>query len=334
MARCDGACRPAAAQAAGRVQLELVGDAQGAALVFQQWLQVLGAAGVNNVRIRSDQGTDKVGIETRGTPENPTYVVTGKVQSADELLLPSGRFRRGDVARLARWLDDLGKYGPSGPKQEETVLGLDAAQFQQLHEDLARPVDFSTQGMLRSEVVRKIAGRLSLPVEIEPQAAAALGQDKIAEDLTGLSCGCALAYVLRPVGLCLVPRRGSGGPSSTVTESRPGLKIWPVGWELKGNQREILPAMMEFHNVNIDGVPVTTALEAFGKLLKTPVLIDHNALARHGIDPAKAKVSHPSARTMYGKALQRILFQAGLKSEVRLDEADKPFLWVSTIKPM
>ena len=286
------------------------------------------------MRFRSGEATDKVGIETQGTPESPTYVVTGIVKSGDELLLPSGRFRRGDVGRLAQWLDDLAKYGPSGPKQEETVLGLDAAQFQQLHEDLAQPVDFSTQGMLRGEAVRKIAGRLSLPVEIEPQAAAALGQDKLAEELTGLSCGTALAYVLRPVGLCLVPRRGSDGPSCTVTVSRPGLKIWPVGWDLKGNPRDVLPAMLEFHNVNIEGVPVTTALEAFGKLLKTPVLIDHNALARHGIDPAKTMVSHPGARTMYGKALQRILFPAGLKSEIRLDEADKPFLWVSTIRPM
>jgi hypothetical protein len=65
-----------------------------------------------------------------------------------------------------------------------------------------------------------------------------------------------------------------------------------------------------------------------------PVLVDHNALARHGVDPSKVTVSHPPSRTTYSQVLPKILFQARLKSEVRVDEAGKPFLWVSTIKPI
>jgi hypothetical protein len=33
-------------------------------------------------------------------------------------------------------------------------------------------------------------------------------------------------------------------------------------------------------------------------------------------------------------ALRKLLFQAGLKFEVRLDEAGKPFLWITTVKPV
>jgi hypothetical protein len=64
------------------------------------------------------------------------------------------------------------------------------------------------------------------------------------------------------------------------------------------------------------------------------VLFDHNALARHGIEPDKATVAHPQQRTTYSVALRKMLGKVGLKFEVRVDEAGKPFLWVSTIKPV
>jgi len=40
-------------------------------------------------------------------------------------------------------------------------------------------------------------------------------------------------------------------------------------------------------------------------------------------------VSYPSRKTFYEKLLDRLLVQADLKKEVRVDEAKKPFLWVS-----
>jgi len=81
-------------------------------------------------------------------------------------------------------------------------------------------------------------------------------------------------------------------------------------------------------------VPVTTVLEAIAKRLKLPVLLDHSALARHGIEPDKKKVNSPQSRTTSNQLLRKVLSQAGLKSEVRLDEAGKPFLWVTTVKPL
>ena len=45
-------------------------------------------------------------------------------------------------------------------------------------------------------------------------------------------------------------------------------------------------------------------------------------------------VSFPQSRTTYSIALRKMLFKAGLKFEVRVDEAGKPFLWVTTLKPV
>jgi hypothetical protein len=90
--------------------------------------------------------------------------------------------------------------------------------------------------------------------------------------------------------------------------------------------------MFEFHHVEIDGVPLATAMDAIADKLKTPILLDRAALAKLQIDPAKVNVKLPAQRTTYGLALDRVLGQARLKEELRVDDAGKPFLWITTMK--
>jgi hypothetical protein len=75
-------------------------------------------------------------------------------------------------------------------------------------------------------------------------------------------------------------------------------------------------------------------MSVIGQRLKAPLLMDHNAMARHGIDPEKVVVSFPASRTTYSLILQKVLFKAGLKEELRVDEAGNPFLWVTSVKPL
>lgn len=320
------------AQATGTVRLELVGDAQGSAMLFQEWGQALGQAGIKNVTLRAAQEAGKVGIEALGTAENPIYVVTGRVVSRDELLLPPGRFRRGDVGRLAQWLKDLAESGPVAVKEEKAAFGLSVAQFRKVRADLTMSVGTITQGVPRQQVVEKIAARLKLPLRLEPQTLKALGDDKVAEELSGISCGTALACVLRAAGYCLVPRAAGGEISYAVVQGRPDLEVWPVGWTPEKPPNRVLPALFEPHNVNVQDVSAARALAAIGERLKTPVLIDHNALARVGIDPAKVTVNHPNSRTVYNSALQKLLVQARMHFELRCDEAGAAFLWVTPIE--
>ena len=35
----------------------------------------------------------------------------------------------------------------------------------------------------------------------------------------------------------------------------------------------------------------------------------------------------------YSQVLRKILSQAKLRYELRVDDADKPFLWITTVKP-
>ena len=61
------------------------------------------------------------------------------------------------------------------------------------------------------------------------------------------------------------------------------------------------------------------------------MLWDHNALAKHAVD-VQTKVSFAPKKTFYKKIIDDLLYQAMLRSELRVDDADKPFLWITTIK--
>jgi len=313
------------------VQLELVGDMQGSAMIFQEWAQLLGKAGIRNVRLRAADNVE-AGIETQGTIDSPVYIVTGVVRSRDELQLPGRRFRRGEVDQLSAWLDDLARRGPNPRAEKKAPCGLTTAQFDQARKDLANPVGFTTQGITCRQMVERLADRQKLSLKLDA-AAQALAEDKLNEDLSDISCGTALGYALRSAGFGLLPRATDNQLEYAVVKLRADVEAWPIGWPSTDSPQQTLPALFEFLNVNIQNVSAATALEAIAKRIKAPVLFDYAALAKHNITPAKRMVSLPKNRTTYGLALRKLLFQAGMKFEVRRDDAGTPFLWITSVKP-
>jgi hypothetical protein len=322
--------------AAGRVELELV-TGPGVPITAQQdWLRRLSEAGVANLRIRGMRSGDRAGISVRGTERSPSYIVTGVVTSGGDVLLPGARFRSTEAAGIARWLDDLARYGPPEGRSRESAFGLRPRQFEQVHKDLSQQVGLSTEGLKRREAIERIAKRLATPVRVEPRLLQSIPDDDVVgEELSGLSCGTALAYAVRPLGGCLVPRdAGAAGLECAVVQAKPDIEAWPIGWEPEKRPGEILHGLFEFFNANVQGVTIVRVLDAVRDRLKVPILMDHNALARHGVEPQKSYVNLPASRTSYSLLLRRALYQAGLKYELRVDEAGKPFLWVTTLKPI
>jgi len=326
----------AAQPAVGQVRLELVGDPLTAAAAFQEWGQALGQAGIKNVRIRGAAAGDKVGIEVLGSPEQPIYVVTGIIQSRDELILPGGRYRRSQIKQMANWLEELARLGPPERRPAKVAFGLTKQQFAEILEHARQPVGFSTKGMPRLEAIQRVSRALRVPVETPKELAADAGDDVVAEELSELSCGTALACLLRPAGYCLVPRSLNGRAGFAIVQSQPSMEIWPIGWEPPPDKslKQLAPGLLEVINVHLEKVPASDVISAVSQRVKVPVLLDYNALARHGIEPAKAIVNLPPGKITYAAALRRALFQAGLKYELRLDEADKPLLWITTLKPI
>lgn len=320
------------ARSAAVVRLELVGDPQGVGQTFHQWGEALDRAGIRNVRLRAAELGERPTIEKTLAGERPMYRVVGLIVSHDEVIVPGRRFKRSQAAELKAWLDDLAARGPAEEREPVGAFGLTGSQFAALHDDAAQQVGFATAKLNCKEVVERIAQRLKHPLALDSVAARALAEEQLAEELQTFSAGTALAYVLRTPGYCLQPQVSAGRPQWSVVPARPGLEVWPVGWPVK-TPNQALPGIFEFLNVNLQNAPAADVLTAIAGRVNVPVLVDHNAVARHGLDIRKP-VTVPPGRTTYSLALRKALSQAGLQFEIRADEADRPFLWVTSIKPM
>jgi hypothetical protein len=329
--------------AEGRVELELFMQERTPLTAQRDWLEQLTKVGVGRLRIVAKGAPDKVGVEVRGTDSSPVYVVTGVITSNNDLLLPGGRYSLRNAGQAGTWLSDLAQNGPAKKPEEKAAFGLSRDQFEAIRSALAQPVGFPIQGIARAAVVdkllEKLVGQLGLSVKIDPGLRQSIGDDPVAEDLSGLSSGTALACVLRPAGLCLVPklqlgnqRTGQKDVQCVIVASQATLEVWPIGWEPKKSATALVPAYYEMFKANIENVPVTTVLDAVAKRLAVPFLLDHYALGRQKIEPKKALVNAPQSQTSYNQLLRKVLAQAKLKGELRVDEAGKPFFWVTTLR--
>jgi hypothetical protein len=147
--------------------------------------------------------------------------------------------------------------------------------------------------------------------------------------------GTVVASILRSSGLILVPRLDAERKLEYLVASAKGAsEAWPIGWPLPKPERDLLPKMFEMINVEIDKVPASRVIGVISERVEATVVYDHVALARHGIEPATVKVTMPSGESMYAIALRKVLFQAGLKYETRADDGGKPFLWITSLKPI
>ncbi len=320
-------------QAAARIELELAAARELAVGAHREWYELLTSLKVDNLRIRAPAAGDEVGITTAGAAQAPVYRVLGQITARNELVLPGGKFSIRDRGGISAWLKKLREGGPSALQGEgELPFGLRQEQFIEVNRDLARPIEFETSGGKLSEVLKQAGEALEYRLLVEPAAQRAIEEaEPVLDDVRGISTGTALAYVLRPAGLMFVPRRGADGqPEYLVALADAERRSWPVGWEPQKKESEVLPELFQVLNVELKDVPLADVLAALSERLKAPMLLDHHALLWHEIDVHEVRINLPSKRTSYVQALRRVLAQAKLRYELRLDEQDKPFFWITT----
>ena len=300
----------------------------------RKWLMLLKDCKLTNIRFRSQRAGSKIEIKNRGTEESPNYVVVGVLTARNTLRLPGVEFRYGERAAITKWVEKLKADGMEGVTAQTGVFGLTKKQILEVHQALTGKVNFSTRGLTNAEAVARIARGLQLELTLDPTARAAMASpEKVADELQGLSAGTSLAIILRPLGLVLVPNRQTGKMVRLVVMSADQVQeSWPIGWPPQKNPGLMLPVLFKNLEVEIKEVALGTALEALAPRVKAPFVFDYNSLARDRIDLATVKVSVPAGRTYYKKILDRVLSQARLYCEIRVDEVNTPFLWISTLK--
>ena len=322
----------ALAQAPARVEFTVVYEQGGMIDKPQFWARRLGEAGIRNVKLRLRRATDRPGIETGGTPDRPIYRVTAVIDSRDRLVIDNKRYGRGDVDRLAAWLNALARKGPPGETETEAAGPFDIpkSQFDQIAVDLSRPVGFSTLGKSRRDVLKGLAEEGVFPMPLSKEVLELAGDVKMKAELKDLSLGTARAYTLRTFDMGFTPKlEPQNKYRYKIIALTPDVKTWPVGWASEKQRRELVPKLFEFLNVNVENVPIAEVLGAVSKRLEVPVLYDPVSLKKHKLDPEKEIVSAPNVRTSYVILMRRVLFQAKMESELRVDDAGTPFFWIT-----
>ena len=326
-----GVAAPACAQGP-RVSLEVVTEAGFSQESIREWLPMLEKCGFSSVRVRGGQGGDGAALKTNGSGANLSYEVTGVLTGDNRLRLPNGNFTVGSSSGIKKWLEKLQAGGEEGLNVKAGAFGLVPKELVAVHEDLAKKLTFTTAGKTTKEVVQGIAGIVDLKLTVDPAVRGQFGDEKVADELIGMSAGTALAAAIRPLGLVMTPSKVGTEVQLRVVDSRAATQVWPVGWPSKGNPKETLPDFFKFLNVEISEAPLSESLEAIRGRLNVPMIIDQNNLAKQQIDLTTAKASLPKVNTYYKSILEKLLFQAKLKCELRVDEADRPFLWITTLK--
>jgi hypothetical protein len=320
-----------AAAAEVRVDLEVVSEMPLLSTDAAAWSALLTRAGFASVRFRV--GQDTPALVPAGTPAARSYRVVGVLSAQRQLVLPHGRFRLEDAGAIQRWLQTLREDGEEGLATKPAGFGLLPRQLVEVHQALAVPVRASTKGQPPREAARQIAADVSLPFVSDPSVPPVLAAgEPVADELQGLAAGTALAALLRPLGLVLVPEKSAGKLRLRLAAAGQAKEFWPVGWPPKDSAGQTLPELFKFLNVEIDRTPVADVVEAVRQRVQTSVLYDHLALARHKVDRT-TPVSLPKSHTFYARALSQALATAQLKYELRVDEAGKPFLWITTLRP-
>ena len=322
------------------VQVEII-QLEGASMEYPHtWGRELIRTDAPAVQFRNQRPGDAVSITESGTEASPVWKVIGTMDAYGTILMPDGqRFRCGDAAGLATWIRELPgkmkakKQAANAPVQGD--FGLSAPLMQQMLADLKQNLNEETAGLFPVDILQKCARGLSAPFKISPAQVAALKElDPIDEELSSLSKGTIMAYVLRPAGLALVPRESNGRLYYSIETGQKNVKPWPIGTKVDKLEAEVLPDILKKIPTNMRAVPLRDAVDSISERIDVPMLYDLNAMARYGIDLDTAKVTVSAEKITYLSLLNRVLRTHKLKAELRMDENGEPFFWVTTTRPL
>ncbi|HEY2761886.1 MAG TPA: hypothetical protein VGI75_14115 [Pirellulales bacterium] len=314
------------------VEMDVVMDASMSSnMAAQKWVKAISDAGIANVRFRNLQNGDQVGINSDGAGDAATICITAQLKSNGTIQTPGGQFSLSDGGKLKKWLDDV-KSGAALPGHSKTVFGLTPKQLDEVKKALATPVSFNTKDMRPEKAVQQIEAALTMPFTIDPTIEAAIAaDDPVRDELKGVAAGTALAAIARPAGGVLAPRANDKGVGLALVKPQTGGDLWPIGWPPEGtDEAKTLPVLYKFIPVEIEGVPATQAIDALQSRINVPFLFDYNNMVRGRVD-LKKPVKLAPGKSFYRQILDTVLFQAGLKAEVRVDDAGTPFVWITTL---
>jgi len=317
------------------VSLVLLTKSRTAAFRARGWRSTLQKLGVP-FRIRRSTSADK--IETRESKMGTFRKVTavGRFHDSGKLIFAERTFTRSDAAKLAEWIRELQTYGAKGRPQGKPLWGLTKSRFGSVFAALSSQVTKEVQGESLTSAVGKLGLPAKYPVRYSVAAKSAMDGKTftVRKMVKGHSAGTALALVLRDHGLGFRPLRTPRGSIEIVIDPlRDAPDAWPVGWKLKESRVKTAPKLFQLIPVELDKVKMTDVFHAITVKTGVPIHVDYHAIEAKGIDVDKLVVSYPARKASWSLLLRGITARRKLTRVLRIDEAGKPFVWITPFVP-
>lgn len=320
------------ALAQGRVSVEIAVSPRMPITTMQDLAADFAEAGMQGVRFRAAKESERPALEESGEGAARRYHAI-VVYSSEGFVAPNERFPLRSAAAVKSWASQLSLQGAQELAAPKLAFGLSAEGLVAVHGKLKVLAPESTAGKRPGDVARRLTGVVGLPFEVTAKAQEVFrtSTDTIPDELQGMACGTALAAALRPAGLAFYPVSIGGNQAKLViAEASEAQEVWPIGWPLAGSVQAAAPNLTKHvSEVEIADVALSDAAAAIRSRVQIPFLWDYNGMAGTGVDPTALKVTLPARKTLtYLRIMENLLYQAKLKCEVRMDEAEQAFLWI------
>lgn len=305
------------------------------AVIWINLLKDLGAAGVSQVP--GEPVPPKPGEKTEPAIESGgggRVIVKGMIGPSGNLFIGTEGFKMADRAKLGALIKSLQAEGVPGPDPAAAMWGLGQAQIELLQGELKQHSEFDFKDRPFDRFLNDLRVRVKLEVKVTPEAQQ-LGKGlKLNATTHELTLGAALAYLLGQNGLAWEPRHGSGGSVTILIMPRDeSRRPWPVGLDPDQLPGNIAPNLMANARYQTNDTPIEDVLAGFRRNLKMEVLLDRAGLIEHDVNPDTLRSTIQVPNGTFHSAIKKTLAPMGLKYELRIDEANRAFLWVTWSEP-
>lgn len=312
--------------------LEIFASHTGGFGAQQRWMKMLQDVGADRVSSKTS-ASGAAAVEESEVGGTRLIKVRGFLEDG-KLVLPSGRYRLSDTAKIRDVLQKFRDDGKDTTLAEKHDFGLTRNQLIDIATKFAKPVAEPTKGKSLLAVVDTIAGQTGVPFVRDSNARAALsGQETVTQEFQGMASGTALAALMKPLGLVVEPSRQQGQQvKAHLKRAQDSKQAWPVGREPERIPGMAEPKLFVKMPIGIKNYRLDKVMDAVQKKAGIPFIYDEQVIASEGIDVSKTVVSINSKNSVLMVVIGKLLRQTKprrLSQEIRVDDAGKTFLWIT-----